>query len=133
MTLAIYQGQYIIQTLNMKHKLVDSIITGIQEKKGQGIVVCDLTKIEDTICQFFVVCEGNSPNQLRALVDSIKEEGRKAMDESPIAVQGLENCEWVAMDYGDVMVHLFLPEARDHYQLETMWADAVISDIETID
>lgn len=55
------------------------------------------------------------------------------MDESPIAVQGLENCEWVAMDYGDVMVHLFLPEARDHYQLETMWADAVISDIETID
>ncbi len=133
MTLAIYQGQYIIQTLNMKHKLVDSIITGIQEKKGRGIVVCDLTKIEDTICQFFVVCEGNSPNQLRALVDSIKEEGRKTMDESPIAVQGLENCEWVAMDYGDVMVHLFLPEARDHYQLETMWADAVISDIETID
>ncbi|HXK74936.1 MAG TPA: ribosome silencing factor [Bacteroidaceae bacterium] len=117
----------------MKHKLVDSIITGIQEKKGRGIVVCDLTKIEDTICQFFVVCEGNSPNQLRALVDSIKEEGRKTMDESPIAVQGLENCEWVAMDYGDVMVHLFLPEARDHYQLETMWADAVISDIETID
>ena len=80
---------------------------GIQEKKGKKIVVADLTSIEDTICKYFVICQGNSPSQVSAIVDSIKEFTRKGADSKPYAIDGLRNAEWVAMDYADVLVHVF--------------------------
>ena len=69
---------------------------GIQEKKGKKIVVADLTSIEDTICKYFVICQGNSPSQVSAIVDSIKEFTRKGADSKPYAIDGLRNAEWVA-------------------------------------
>ena len=113
--------------------LIEKIKEGIQEKKGKNIIIADLTNIEDTICKYFVICQGNSPSQVGAIVDSIKEFTRKGADSKPFAVDGLRNAEWVAMDYADVLVHVFLPETRAFYNLEHLWADAKLIQIPDLD
>ena len=115
--------------MNDTKVLIEKIKEGIQEKKGKKIIVADLTSIEDTICKYFVICQGNSPSQVSAIVDSIKEFTRKGADSKPYAIDGLRNAEWVAMDYADVLVHVFLPETRDFYNLEHLWADAKLTQI----
>lgn len=104
--------------------LVKAIIEGIREKKGQHIVVADLHSIPETICNSFVICHGNSPAQVGAIVDSVWECAHKQAGVKPIAIDGLANANWVAMDYADVVVHVFLPDVRQFYNLETLWADA---------
>jgi len=114
-------------------QLVDTIIKGIQEKKGSSIVVADLKGIEGTICQYFVICQGNSPSQVEAITESVSDFARKDLGEKPAHVVGLENAQWVAMDYGDVMVHVFIPEMREYYDLEHLWADAPLTSIPDLD
>lgn len=114
-------------------KLVSKIIEGIQEKKGTEIVVADLTEIGETICDFLVICQGNSPTQLDAIVRSIAEFTDRDLQERPIGLDGYRNAEWVAMDYVDVVVHAFLPEFRAFYQLENLWADAKLTRIPNLD
>lgn len=113
--------------------LVDKVVEGIQDKKGHGVTVIDLSGIDGCITKAFVICEGNSPSQIDAICDSVEEKMRIDLQEKPTKVAGRENSVWVAMDYVDVMVHIFVPEARDHYDLEHLWADApttVIPDVE---
>lgn len=119
--------------MNETEKLIAQITEGIQEKKGKKIVVADLTGIDDTICNYFVICQGNSPSQVTALVESIHEQARKGAGVKPYAVDGLRNASWVAMDYGEVLVHVFLPEARAFYDLEHLWADARLNEIADLD
>ena len=114
-------------------ELVETIIKGIQEKKGQHIVVADLQNIEGTITNYFVICQGNSPSQVEAMTESIGDMARKQMGEKPSQVAGLENAQWVAMDYADVMVHIFLPDVRAYYDLEHLWDDARLTEIEDLD
>lgn len=114
-------------------KLVDCAVKGIQEKKGKAISVVDMEGMEGVICQAFVVCEGNSPSQVSAIADSVEEMMRKELKEKPIKIAGQENSIWVAMDYVDIIVHIFLPEARDFYDLESLWQDAPIVDIPDLD
>lgn len=118
--------------MNETKILLEKITEGIQEKKGKNIVIADLTKINDTICKYFVICQGNSPSQVHAIVDSVKEFARKA-NSRPTALDGQQNAEWVAMDYSDVLVHIFLPETRSFYNLEHLWADAKLTSIPDID
>jgi iojap-like ribosome-associated protein len=113
--------------------LVQKIVEGIQEKKGYKIVVADLTKIGDTLCKYFVVCQGNSPSHVSAITDGIREFVKKNTEIKPIGTDGLNNCEWVAMDYSDVMVHIFLPDIREYYNLEHLWADAKLTAIPDLD
>ena len=119
--------------MNETKLLIEKITEGIQEKKGKNIVIADLTNIDDTICTYFVICQGNSPSQVSAIVDSIKDSARKGADAKPYGVDGLRNAEWVAMDYSDVLVHVFLPEIRNFYNLENLWADAKLTTIPDID
>ena len=107
--------------MNETKKLIQQITEGIQDKKGKKIVIADLTKIDDTICNYFVICQGNSPSQVTAIVESIRDFTRKGADTKPFAVDGLRNAEWVAMDYSDILVHVFLPETREFYNLEHLW------------
>ena len=113
--------------------LVETITKGIQEKKGQRIVVADLSSIEGAICRYFVICQGNSPSQVEAITESIGDFARKEMGEKPSTVAGLENAQWVAMDYGDVLVHVFLPDVRAYYDLEHLWDDAELTQIPDVD
>lgn len=119
--------------MNETKKLVNKIIEGIQEKKGQKIIVADLTEIEDTICKYFVICQGNSPSQISVIADSVWEYAFMVEGNKPLAIDGLRNAQWVAMDYSDVLVHIFLPEAREFYNLENLWADAKLTTIPDID
>lgn len=108
-------------------KLVESIVNGIREKKGSGITVIDLRGVEDTVCRYFVICQANSASQILAIADSVRETARKETGQKPLMVEGTRFAHWVAMDYTDVMVHLFVPELRRYYNLEHLWADAVIT------
>lgn len=119
--------------MNEAKTLVKKITEGIQEKKGKNIVVADLTAIDDTICNYFIICQGNSPSQVTAIVDSIREYVRKETHNKPAAIDGLRNAEWVAMDYSDVIVHVFLPQVRAFYNLEHLWADAKLTQIPDLD
>lgn len=113
--------------------LIEKITEGIQEKKGKNIVIANLTGIEETICKYFIICQGNSPSQVTAIVDSVKEYVRKHTGEKVYSIDGLRNAQWVAMDYGEVLVHVFLPEVREFYNLEHLWADAQLTQIPDLD
>ena len=125
--------------MNETKKLIQQITEGIQDKKGKKIVIADLTKIDDTICNYFVICQGNSPSQTPptarrpAIVESVREFTRKGANSKPFAIDGLRNAEWVAMDYSDILVHVFLPETREFYNLEHLWADAKLTQIPDLD
>ena len=118
---------------NNTELLIDKIVKGIQEKKGHDIVIIDLQDIEDTVCKTFVICTGNSPSQVQALADSVSETARREAQSKPTAVDGLRQSMWVAMDYVDVIVHIFLPDMRDFYDIEHLWADARLTEIEDLD
>jgi len=110
-------------------KLVETIVKGIQEKKGSDIVVADLSGIDGTICHYFVVCQGNTPTQVEAIAESVGDTVHEELKEKPVRVAGMENALWVAMDYTDVLVHVFVPDMREYYDLEHLWADARIERI----
>ena len=114
-------------------ELVETITRAIQEKKGTGIVVADLSKIDGAIAQYFVICQANTPTQTEAIAGSVSDMVREELGEKAIGVCGLENGYWIAMDYGDVMVHVMLPEAREYYDLEHLWADAKLTEIADVD
>lgn len=114
-------------------KLIDKAVEGIQDKKGRDITIIDLSEIDGCITKAFVICEGGSPSQIEAIYDSVSDKMREDLHEKPVRTAGLENCIWVAMDYVDIMVHIFLPDARDHYNLEHLWADAPAEELPNID
>lgn len=112
-----------------KSKLVESIIEGIREKKGKQISVIQLKGIAGAVCDYFVICEGNTPTQVAALADSIEESVQKNTREKPIRIHGQQRAEWIGIDYGNVIVHLFTRELRSFYNLDNLWSDAVVEQI----
>lgn len=109
--------------------LVRYAVKGIEEKKGNDIVCINLKKIPNNACDYFVICEGNSRTQVQAIAGSVEKFVEKNTGNRPWHVEGLENAEWVLMDYVNVAVHIFQPEARSHYGLENMWADAEVKEM----
>lgn len=106
--------------------LLVSIIKGMFEKKGQDVLKIDLRKLDNRITDYFVICHGSSTTQVDSLCDSVEDTVRMESGEKPFHVEGLENCFWVLLDYGSVVVHIFLDEYRQFYSLESLWADATI-------
>ena len=119
--------------MNTEKKLVDTIIEGIQEKKGYGIVIADLSKIDGSICKYFVICQGNSPQQVEAIAGSVSDYVRECYGEKPINCTGLGTNQWVAIDYADVLVHIFIPQTSAYYDLEHLWEDATLTQIADLD
>ncbi len=110
--------------------LLGSIIKGIFEKKGLNVLKIDLRKLENRITDYFIICHASSGTQVSAICDSVDDTVRKEAGEKPLHVDGLENCFWVLLDYGNVIVHVFLEEYRNFYSLESLWADATIEPME---
>jgi len=115
------------------NKLVDAITKGIQEKKGQDITIADMQDIDGAIANYFIICQGNSPSQVEAIAESVGETVRTDTGEKPIRVAGLGLSHWVAIDFGDVLVHIFVPQAREYYNLDELWEDAKITRLPNID
>jgi ribosome-associated protein len=112
--------------------LVESVVKGIFEKKGQNVLKVDLRKLENRITDYFIICHGSSKTQVDSISYSVEEVVRKEAGEKPLHVEGLENCFWVLIDYGDVIVHIFQEESRNFYSLESLWADARIDVLEDL-
>ena len=110
-------------------KLVDMIVEGLQDGKASKIVVVDLTGIENHICEYMVICEGNSNTHVNYVATNLKEYVRNNYGEKPIAMEGSENSEWIVADYSDIMVHIMQREPRAFYDLEHLWEDAETNEI----
>jgi ribosome-associated protein len=109
--------------------LLNSVVKGIFEKKGQNVLKIDLRKLENRITDYFVICQAQSTTQVSSIADSIDDTVRKDALEKPSHIEGLDNCFWVLIDYGSVVVHVFLDEYRSFYSLESLWADANIESL----
>ena len=109
---------------NNTDALLAHIIEGIEEVKGEDINILDLRDIENNVCQYFVVCSGNSNTQVRAISSSVQKVVSKALHEKPWHVEGQETSEWVLMDFVDIVVHIFQKQTRSHYDIESLWGDA---------
>ncbi len=119
--------------MNEVKQLVDTIVKGIQEKKGRNIVIADMTGIDGAIASYFIICEGGSPMQVEAIAGEVSDMVREELHEKPVGCVGLEQATWVAMDFVDAMVHVFVPEARAFYDLEHLWEDAKLTSIPDLD
>lgn len=104
--------------------LLSSIIKGIEEVKGENISILDLRYIDNTPCDYFVVCEGKSNTQVNSIASSIQKIVSKELHDKPWHVEGQENAEWILMDYVNIVVHVFQKNIRDFYQIENLWGDA---------
>ncbi len=114
------------------NELVNSVIAGIQDVKGKSITVIDLSETGNSICSYFVICSGDSNTQVNAIADSVVRGVRKATKERPIGKDGFANAQWIAVDYGDVMVHIFQRETREFYNIEGLWADGKVTELEDL-
>ncbi len=112
--------------------LADIIVKGMQEKLGSDIVKLNLSGIPNSITDYFVICHGSSRSQVDAIADSVQFEVKKAVGEFAKHKEGFENCEWILLDYFDVVVHIFQAEAREFYQLEKLWADAPREEVKAV-
>lgn len=112
-------------------QLITTIIGGIEEVKGQEITILDLREIENTVCDYFIVCEGTSNTQVNAIVNSIQKLVSKTLKDKPWHIEGTDNAEWVLMDYVNVVVHVFQKRIREYYDIESLWGDAKTTQIET--
>ena len=114
-------------------ELTTTIIEAIQDLKGKKIVNIDLSKIETAICSNFIICEGGSNTQVSAIADSVVKYTKANAKVSPNARDGENLAQWIAIDYGHIMVHIFQRETREHYNLEGLWADGEINEIADLD
>lgn len=112
-------------------QLISVIISGIEDVKGQNINILDLREIENTVCDYFIICEGTSNTQVNAIVNSIQKKVSKETKDKPWHIEGSDNAEWVLMDYVNVVVHVFQKHIREYYDIESLWGDAVTTEIKT--
>jgi ribosome-associated protein len=110
--------------------LLANIIKGIEDVKGNDIDILDLRELENTVCDYFVVCNGTSNTQVNAIVNSVQKAVSKELKEKPWHVEGTDNGEWVLMDYVHIVVHVFQKHIREYYNIESLWGDAKITSIE---
>lgn len=109
--------------------LLALIIEGIENVKGENITILDLRAIENTACDYFVICDGNSNTQVNAIAGSIQRTVSKELKDKPWHVEGYEQANWILMDYINIVVHVFQKETREFYNIEDLWGDAKITQV----
>ncbi|WP_299529333.1 ribosome silencing factor [Ulvibacterium sp.] len=112
-------------------ELIALILQGIDEVKGNDVSLLDLREIENTVCDYFIICSGTSNTHVNAITGSIQKTVSKAIKDRPWHVEGEDNAEWVLMDYVNVVVHVFQKHAREFYDIEGLWGDAKFTEIES--
>ena len=112
-------------------QLITAIVEGIEDVKGQNINILDLREIDNTVCDYFIVCEGTSNTQVNAIVNSIQKKVSKEIKDKPWHIEGSDNAEWVLMDYVNIVVHVFQKHIREYYDIESLWGDAVTTEIKS--
>ncbi len=110
--------------------LITEVIKGIEDVKGENITLLDLREIENTVCDYFIICDGNSNTQVSAISGSIQKKVSKALKDKPWHVEGESNAEWILLDYVNIVVHVFQSQVREFYNIEGLWGDAKITNIQ---
>ncbi len=105
-------------------ELIAEIIRGIDDVKGEDVQLLDLREIENTVCDYFIICSGNSNTQVKAISGSIQKVVSKSLKDKPWHIEGEVNSEWILMDYVNVVVHVFQKQIREYYDIESLWGDA---------
>ena len=114
----------------MEKKDINSvIIEAIQDKKGERITLIDLASIQSASVPEFIICQGKNPTQTYAIAENIKDKVWKELHLHEVTSEGYRNSQWIILDYGSLMVHIFLPETREYYNLEDLWSDGKIIEI----
>ncbi len=108
-------------------ELISVIIKGIEDTKGENIQLLDLRHIENAVCDYFLICSGNSNTQVNAIAGTVHKVVSKELREKPWHTEGESNAEWILMDYVSVAVHIFQKQAREFYDIENLWGDAKIT------
>mgnify|MGYP003541084475 FL=1 len=103
--------------------LAEIAVKAIQSKKGRQITMIDFDGVEGSLFEYYVLCTANSPSHVDALADETEKQIKEITGISPRSVEGLQNCQWVLLDYFDVVIHIFLAETREFYNIEAMWKD----------
>ncbi len=114
---------------NKPQDLIGSILEGIENVKGENIVVINFQDVDTSIADYFIVTSANTSTQVNAIANSVERTVRKEINERPIHVEGKENATWILLDYGNVVVHIFQTETRNYYDIESLWNDAKIETI----
>ena len=110
-----------LNKIDNANSLIDEIIKGIENVKGEKIQIMDLSNIENTPCKFFIICSGNSNTQVLAIVNSILKKVSKKINEKPFHTEGLGTAEWVLIDYINIVVHVLQKKTREYYNIEELW------------
>lgn len=110
-------------------QLLNAIFEGIDRKKGLDIVKIDLRKINHSECNYFIICHGNSNTHVDAIARSVEDTVQELVGERAWHKDGYKNSLWILLDYANIMVHVFQHDARNFYNLENLWADAVTEEI----
>ena len=132
MTTSISPDNTTIKNLDDK-QLREMIVEAAQNKKAKGITVINLESIESAPAREFIVVEGRTPQQVAAIADNIREELLDIARVKPYNYDGYRNAQWIVIDYGSTMVHVFTPDVRQLYNLEELWNDAIITEIPDLD
>lgn len=113
----------------MTDPLIETIVHGLQDSKARDIQIIDMRRIEEAAFQYFVVCEGTSSTHVYGIANRLEDYVREQTGQHHLGIVGRQNRLWVAIDYGYILVHVFQPETRDFYRLESLWEDAQITRI----
>lgn len=113
--------------------ILQAVVSAMQDKKAKKIVSLDLTKINNSVTNYFVICHAPSKTQVDAIYDNVLKVVREQCETKPFNKEGVENAEWILIDYFDVVVHIFLEDIRSFYHLEDLWADSFKKEYESAD
>ncbi|MBD5232386.1 MAG: ribosome silencing factor [Bacteroidales bacterium] len=119
--------------ISTDQKVINTIVEAIQDRKGKDTVVIDLTRLDVSNAQYFIVTQGNTPTQVAAIADSVRETLLEQTGIKPVNYTGYSNATWIVLDYGFIMVHIFVPETRNFYDIEQLWADGDFTRIPDLD
>lgn len=118
-----------MQESNETEILLNNIITILKENKSINISILNLEKIDVSVCKYFVICSGNSSTHIASISTNLVKDISKLLKEKPWSQEGKETCEWILIDYADIVIHVFKKEIRDFYAIEDLWGDAEIKNI----
>ena len=122
-----------MQEINKDKDLKEVIIDAITDLKGKDISIVDMTHIESAPLSMFIIAQGSSSMNVASIADHVREKVQAETTIKPYNYDGYQASEWIVIDYGHLLVHIFIPEARERYRLEELWSDAVITDLPNLD
>lgn len=116
-----------------KRDITDIVVSAIQDRKGRSVTLIDLSETDGASTGKFIICTGNSTSQVSAIADNIRDTVTRETGRKPYHYDGYRNSQWIVLDYGEAMIHIFLPDVRTFYDLEGLWGDAPATQVPDLD